>query len=212
MTTKLETISGIRARIYHLPNRPPFMTGSDLADAYGTTTKRVNEAVKRNPNRFPERYAFHLTIAEEEQRWSQNAATAQGKRTDLEPLVFTHGGANMLSRVLRSEIAVEMAVAINDAFTLMEAETLAELNFLLQKVSADARFRKPVRSRIVEAVNEGWTFDMLKETVTLSQPKLVQAIKDCIGLGLIKAAPEGTPLDLASSALDHRQMAMFANG
>lgn len=209
MTTTLETVSGIYARTFELPGRPPFMIASDLAEAYGTTVKRLNQAVARNQDRFPEDFCFRLTETEERERWSQTVTTSPGKRTDLQPVVFTHSGALMLSAVLRTPVAVKMSVIIHLAFAAMEAQALADTKHLLQKVQSDALFRKPVRGRIQKAVEEGWDFEQLHETVGYTKPKLVQAIKDCIGLGLIDAAPKGTPFDKLKPKIDPLQMGLF---
>ncbi len=146
--TTLFDIADIQARIYTLPDRPPFMLSNDLAEVYGTTTRKLNQAVKRNPARFPERYAFRLSKAEEQQRWSQFVTTSAGKRTDLEPLVFTHGGANMLASVLRGPVADEMAVAINDAFTEMEQGAIADAEHMVGKLRTDILAKKPIYVRI----------------------------------------------------------------
>jgi ORF6N domain len=75
MMNTLFDIAGVRARIFHLPNRPAFMIGNDLAEVYGSSPKRINEAVSRNPDRFPEDFAFELTEAEMQVLVTQNAAS-----------------------------------------------------------------------------------------------------------------------------------------
>lgn len=206
----LETISGIRARIFELPNRPPFMLAADLAEVYGSRTDLINAAVTRNPARFPERYSFLLSEGEIADLKTQNALSSRSNRAAAR--AFTHGGANMLSGVLKSKVADEMAVAINDAFSALEAQALSDVQLLLQKVRSDARNRKPVRARIVDAKRDGWTFDQLKGTVSMSRPKLAEAVKDCILLGLIDDALPGTPFELIKTSgpvTDPRQGDMF---
>lgn len=56
----------IGSKIMTLPDRPPFMLDRDLAMVYGTTTKKLNQAVKRNPDRFPEDFIFQLSKSEAE--------------------------------------------------------------------------------------------------------------------------------------------------
>lgn len=209
MIPTLETVSGIYATIHELPGRPPFMLAADLATAYGTTVKRLNQAVVRNPERFPNDFAFRLTEDEQAGRWSQTVTTSPGKRTDLQPLVFTHAGALMLSAVLRTPVAVQTSLTIHRAFAIMEAQAMEDVRHLLEKVQADALYRKPVRGRIQKAVEQGWTFEQIHDAVGYTKPKLVQAIKDCIGLGLIDEAPKGTPFEKLKPKLDTRQMDMF---
>ncbi|GBC62910.1 hypothetical protein DENIS_3894 [Desulfonema ishimotonii] len=55
------TVQEIRSEIINLPGRPPVMPDRDLAEIYETKTKQVNEAAKRNPDRFPDDFRFQLT-------------------------------------------------------------------------------------------------------------------------------------------------------
>lgn len=194
--TTLFDIAGIQARIFHLAGRPPFMLAADLADVYGTEAKYVTRAVKRNPARFPERYAFRLTRAEEEQRWCQIGTTSPGKRADLEPLVFTHGGANMLSGVLKSPVADEMAVAINDAFTAMEAKALADTHNMLGKLKSDVLMRKPIYVKIRDALERGVSFDQLWRETNYSRRALDMAAREMLRIGMIDRLLPGMQADM----------------
>jgi len=93
------------------------MLDSDLAGLYGVPTYRLNEAVKRNINRFPEDFMFRLSNEEWENLRSQNAISREehGGRRYL-PLVFTEQGVSMLSSVLNSERAIEVNIQIMRAF------------------------------------------------------------------------------------------------
>jgi hypothetical protein len=101
---------------------------SDLADFYGVETRRLVEQVGRNPDRFPEDFAFRLTRSEFDDLISQNATSRSGHggRRKL-PLVFTEQGALAVSGVLRSEHAAEVSVAVARAFVAMR-DQLAELS------------------------------------------------------------------------------------
>jgi hypothetical protein len=100
------------------------MLDSDLAAFYGVTTKRLNEQLKRNRQRFPRDFAFQLTaeelvslrsqIATSSLR-SQNATSKQGGRRYL-PWVFNEHGALMLASVLNSDVAVDASVRVVRAF------------------------------------------------------------------------------------------------
>lgn len=211
--TTLFDVSGISARIFTLPNRPPFMLAADLAEVYGTSVKALNQAVSRNPERFPEDFMFSLTDAETEALRSQNVtANTISTKVRYEPKVFTHAGAYALSAVLKTPTAAAVSVLVHRAFAAMEQRTLLELRHLLARVQSDARGRRPIRSRIVDAVREGWTFEQLWRDGNLSRVKLTAAIRDCLMLGLIERVPEGTvfvvEVPVVTPETDPRQMAM----
>ena len=90
----------------------------DLAVLYGVETRAINQAVKRNAERFPERYCFQLTKDEMENLKSQNVISSWGGDR-FKPFVFTEQGFAMLSSVLKSKIAVNVSIVIMDAFVAM---------------------------------------------------------------------------------------------
>ena len=97
------------------------MLDSDLAMLYGVETKRLNEQVKRNSNRFPEDFMFQLTQDEAVRSRSQIATlnTQRGQNIKYLPYAFTRNGIAMLSSVLRSDTAVEVNIRIMRAFTMI---------------------------------------------------------------------------------------------
>ena len=101
------------------------MLDSDLADLYGVETKRLKEQVKRNINRFPERFMFELSKQENELLRSQNATLKKGEHSKYLPFVFTEHGVLMLSNVLKSESAVQVSIRIIDVFVRLR-EVYAE--------------------------------------------------------------------------------------
>jgi len=98
---------------------------SDLAMLYQVKTKRLNEAVKRNASRFPERFCFQLSKDEYEVLRSQFATSKQEEERDSRggrryfPYVFTEQGIAMLSTVLKSETAINVSIRIMDSFVEM---------------------------------------------------------------------------------------------
>jgi tetrahydromethanopterin S-methyltransferase subunit G len=94
------------------------MLDSDLAELYGVETKRLNEQVGRNPDRFPEDFMFQLTGEEWESLRSQIATSKNGRggRTYL-PNVFTEHGVLMLSSVLNSKQAIQVNIQIVRIFS-----------------------------------------------------------------------------------------------
>lgn len=97
------------------------MLNFDLAKLYNVETKRINEAVKRNKIKFPERFSFVFIDEESKIFWSQIATkkteTRGGKYKN--PRVFTEQGVAMLATILRTKIAIEVSIRIMDAFVLM---------------------------------------------------------------------------------------------
>ena len=94
------------------------MPDSDLAELYGVLTKALNQAVKRNIERFPSDFMFQLT-AEEFDHWRSQIVTSNpGARMGLRrpPYVFTEHGALQLASVLKSERAVDMSLLVVRAF------------------------------------------------------------------------------------------------
>ncbi|PWU01257.1 MAG: DNA-binding protein [Bacteroidetes bacterium] len=86
-----------------------------LATLYGVETKELNQAVKRNPERFPPDFMFQLTDKEWEDLRSQNVTSSWGGRR-YNPYVFTEQGIAMLSGVLKSSKAIEVNILIMRAF------------------------------------------------------------------------------------------------
>ncbi|MEW5763696.1 MAG: ORF6N domain-containing protein [Acidobacteriota bacterium] len=120
MTTNALAIpEEVLSAIHHIEGLPDFMLASEAADLYGVAPKRVTEAVRRNPDRFPADFVFRLTKSDVEKLRSQNAA-AISRMARIEPLAFTHEGMNALSGVLKSSIAAARSVQINRGFSEME--------------------------------------------------------------------------------------------
>ncbi|MDP3773885.1 MAG: ORF6N domain-containing protein [Gemmatimonadales bacterium] len=114
----------------HLVRGHRVMLDADLAALYGVTTKRLNERVKRNLDRFPEDFAFRLTADEVVALRSQSATSNVGRGgRRYAPIAFTEHGAVMLASVLSSPTAVETSVQIVRAFVRLRhlLESSAEL-------------------------------------------------------------------------------------
>ena len=95
------------------------MIDRDLAELYGVTTKRLNEQVKRNANRFPENFMFQLTEIEKEQVVANCDHLKSLKFSSFLPYVFTEHGTMMLANVINSEKAVEVSIRIIEIFVRM---------------------------------------------------------------------------------------------
>ena len=95
------------------------MIDRDLAELFGVTTKRLNEQVKRNSNRFPENFMFQLTQIEKEQVVANCDHLRRLKFSSTLPYVFTEHGTMMLANVINSEKAVEVSIRIIEVFVKM---------------------------------------------------------------------------------------------
>lgn len=102
------------------------MLDSDLANLYEVPTFRLNEAVKRNIERFPNHYMFRLTKDEYKSLTSQFAMSnkSRGGRRTL-PYVFTEQGVAMLSSILNSSRAIQINIKIIDTFVQMREWALS---------------------------------------------------------------------------------------
>jgi hypothetical protein len=117
----------------------------DLAALYRVTTSALNQAIKRNPGRFPEDFAFRITTKEKEEVVTNCDHLSRLKFSPVLPFAFTDHGTIMAASVLNSLRAVETSVFVVRAFVRMR-ETLAshqELAHRLEKLEMtyDARFR-----------------------------------------------------------------------
>lgn len=123
-----------------------------LAKLYGVSTKVLNQAVRRNPERFPEDFMFQLT-KDEAKVLDQTHSRSQivtlkrghGKHIKYRPYAFTEHGILMLSSVLRSERAVQVNIEIMRAFVRLRGilASNAELNHRLDALEDkyDKRFK-----------------------------------------------------------------------
>ena len=111
----MEQLQPIQSKIYEIRGQR-VMLDFDLAELYQVETKALNRAVKRNIERFPERYMFQLNKTEfENLRFQIGTSRAHGGTRYL-PYAFTEQGVSMLSAVLRSPTAIQVSILIIDAF------------------------------------------------------------------------------------------------
>lgn len=123
----MNEIQIIQSKIYEVRGRR-VMLDTDLAELYQVETRALNQAVKRNENRFPDDFMYRLTSEEWTAISSQFVMTSRAKRPKTAlPLVFTEHGALMLSSVLRSKVAIETSIKITRAFVAMR-QTLLTLS------------------------------------------------------------------------------------
>ena len=119
---ELTTAEDIQNLIYTVRGKQ-VMLDSDVANLYHYETKKINQAVKRNIERFPEGFCFQLTESELENLRSQFVTSSLGTgnyggRRYL-PYVFTEQGIAMLAPLLKNKIAVQVSINIMNAFVIM---------------------------------------------------------------------------------------------
>lgn len=110
------------------------MLDTDLAHLYGVTTKRLNEQVKRNRNRFPEDFMFQLTSKEKAEVVANCDHLEKLKFSPAKPCAFTEHGAVMVASVLNSKRAIEVSIYVVRAFIKVR-EVLGAHRELAQKLA-----------------------------------------------------------------------------
>jgi hypothetical protein len=119
---KIYTIRGVQV-----------MVDRDLAELYGVETRRLNEQVKRNIERFPQEFMFQMT-SEELDNWKSQIATSNKEIMGLRklPFVFTEQGVSMLSAVLKSDTAIKTSINIIKSFVNMRKFLSANADMFLR--------------------------------------------------------------------------------
>ena len=154
----------IQNKIYEIRGQR-VMLDRDLAELYVVPTSALNQAVKRNMERFPDDFMFQLTD-EETEKWKSQIVITKSITMGLRrnPYAFTEQGVSMLSAVLKSDIAVKVSIAIMRAFVAMRnyiattSTVSAEIEELRAKIALLARNDEDN----MEAIND-LSEDMRKE-------------------------------------------------
>ena len=156
----MNEITVIQNKIYEIRGQR-VMLDRDLAELYGVTTGNLNKAVKRNMERFPNRFMFQLT--EQEFLIFQNGTSSWGGTRKL-PYAFTEQGVSMLSAVLRSPTAIQVSISIIDAFVAMRnyIATTSTVTAELAEIRAKLALLERNDEDNAEAIND-LSEDMRKE-------------------------------------------------
>jgi hypothetical protein len=117
---------------------------AELASLYGVTTKRLNEQVKRNIERFPKDFMFRLTATETESLNRSQIATGSQKHRDprFPPYAFTEHGAIMAASILNSARAIEMSVYVVRAFVQLRELLTSNKELVRRFEQLEARLDK----------------------------------------------------------------------
>jgi hypothetical protein len=168
----------------HLVRGQKVLLDAGLAALYGVEVKALNQAVKRNEERFPPDFVFQLTAEENEALRSQTV-TSKSRRGGHHsaPSAFTEHGANMAASVLNSPRAVEMSIFVVRAFLRLR-ETLATHKELAAKLAELEQRLETTDHRIVEIIKAIHVLAMPPEKPTrkigfrpdaISKPKMLKA-------------------------------------
>lgn len=117
------------------------MIDSDIAELFEESTKRLNQQMKRNIDRFPQEFCFQLTNNEKEEVVANCDHLQKLKFSPNSPYAFTEQGVAMLSAVIRSETAVKMSIQIMKAFVKMR-------HFFIENAQIFSRIERVERKQI----------------------------------------------------------------
>jgi hypothetical protein len=149
----LLSLDRIQSRIFVLRGRRVLLD-SDLASFYGVPTHRFNEAVKRNADRFPDDFRFHLTHEELSSMSSQFAITSSRRPAVHLPWAFDEHGALMAANILNTPHAIQMSVMIVRAFFALRRMVLdhGALASKLSELDARVGAHDKQLTEIIEAI------------------------------------------------------------
>jgi hypothetical protein len=137
---------------------------ADLAGLYGVSTKRLNEQVKRNRDRFPPHFMFQLTTAEKSEVVANCDHLHRLKYSPQQPFVFAEHGAIMAATVLNSERAIQVSIFVVEAFIRMRA-VLSNNRELARKLAA---LEKELKGRL--DVHEAAIVTILQRVMDIIDP------------------------------------------
>lgn len=117
---------------------------SDVAELYGVETKRINEAVKNNPDKFPDGYILYLSMDEAIVSRSKISTLKRGENLKYAPKAFSERGLYMLATILKSPKATETTIAIIETFTKVRelSRTISQLSEQSEKAQQKSMMQK----------------------------------------------------------------------
>ncbi len=117
---------------------------SDVAELYGVETKRINEAVKNNPDKFPDGYILYLSMDEAIASRSKISTLKRGENLKYAPKAFSERGLYMLATILKSPKATETTIAIIETFTKVRelSRTISQLSEQSEKSQQKSMMQK----------------------------------------------------------------------
>ena len=151
---------------------------SEVANLYGVETKRINEAVKNNPDKFPQGYILELSVEEWNSMKSKISTSKTGGKTKL-PKAFSERALYMLATILKSPVATETTIAIVETFTKIRelSNTIAEIGN-----QPDKQEQKNMLQRSGEIISDiiGSEFETTDTETTIKLNLAVLSVKHTI--------------------------------
>jgi len=135
------------------------MLDSDIARIYEVETKRINEAVKNNPRKFPADLMFELTADEEEQILRSKFSTSRWGGKRYASKVFTEQGIYMLATILKSDKAIDITLSIMRTFTKLRQYAMEHKDLALQMHALKQELKQELTQEITKT--KSWTKDRL---------------------------------------------------
>jgi len=147
-------ISILQAKVHEVRGQKVILD-FDLSELYDVQTKVLNQAVKRNSQRFPEDFMFQLTENEYESLRSQIVTlkeNGRGKHKKYMPFAFSEQGIAMLSGILNSEVAINVNIAIMRTFVMIRKFAIENKDLNFKLLEMESKYEKHF-SDIYEALN-----------------------------------------------------------
>lgn len=149
----MDTLQLIQSKIHEIRGQR-VMLDRDLAEMYGVETRALNQAVKRNIDRFPEDFMFQLTKEECLRSQIVILNTEQGKHLKYMPYVFTEMGVAMLSSVLRSPTAIQVNISIMRAFVAVRQMLSNPIETRVERIETQVKELKQYMEEVLVDQND----------------------------------------------------------
>ncbi len=190
----VQIVNKIESRIFTIRGLQ-VMLDRDLAELYQVPVKVLNQAVKRNINRFPERFRFQLNKMETDELVTNCDRFKSLKHSSILPYAFAESGVAMLSTVLRSNIAVSVSVKIMDAFVAMR-KILSANTGIVQRLETVEQKQIETDKKVDEIFNaleskdaipkcgiffDGQIFDAAKRSIVLIDSYIDESVLTMLG-------------------------------
>lgn len=154
----------------------------DVAELYGVETKRINEALKNNPDKFPDGYVITLNIKEKDELVENFDRFKTLKHSTVEPHAFTEKGLYMLATILKSPLATEVTIAIIETFSKVR-----EVSRAIAKVNDDAE-----KGIMPKEEDQGKIQNLMGEVLADNLPLKMRKMAFSLNLGFLKVSVETT--------------------
>lgn len=146
----------------------PVLIDRDVAELYGVTTRRINEAVRNNPEKFPKGYIFRLQHTERQYLVENFDRFKTLKNSTVEPTAFTERGLYMLATILKSPIATETTISIIETFTKVRELSRAIYQANSTGVKPSQEVQNGIQRRLTDVLNNNLPKKMQKVTMGLN--------------------------------------------